>query len=82
MTARTVKMPASQLSRAITHEREQIWPDRMAITATWREGDVTVTKAVEITADQFFGNGVHGAPITGEWLAGAIDRLRKRPETV
>lgn len=71
------KMPVSDLSRAIAHEQEQEWPDSIAIVATWKDGDKTTTVTREIPADQFFGNGAFGAPISGQWFIATIDRMRK-----
>ena len=68
-----VEMPVPELSRAIRHEREQEWPDALEIKATFGKK----TKALIITKDQFFGTGNYGAPISGDWLISAIDRLRR-----
>ena len=68
-----VKMPVSDLARACVVEPEDEWPDEMFIIA--RCGDHT--KRVPITKDHYYGVGSHGAPITGQWLLGVIDRLRQ-----
>lgn len=68
-----VEMPAPDLSRAISHERGEEWPDEIAIVAKFGKNQ----KRLVIPKDQFFGNGNFGAPISGDWLVSAIDRLRK-----
>jgi hypothetical protein len=35
-------------------------------------------RSIEIPADQFFGRGGYGAPITGDQLVIMIEQLRKR----
>ena len=67
-------MPVSDLSRAMAQEPSREWPvDGMFIVAQWGKKK----RVIEITSDQFFGHGVHSAPMSGQWLIGAIDRLRK-----
>lgn len=75
-------MPQSALTRTISHERNQDWPDSVEIVATFNkkstDGKIVSTKvrSIPITKDQYFGLGEHGAPMSGEWLVAAIDRLR------
>ena len=67
-----IEIPASDLSRAKTKEREQDWPDDLRIVASWGRK----TRTVIITADEFFGRGAHGAPMSADQLFHHINRLR------
>lgn len=77
MSARTIAMPQGDLSRATTHEADDSWPTMIEIVAYWGEGRKGKRRSLEISADQFFGRGSHGAPITGDQLIGMVDRLRR-----
>lgn len=68
----SAEMPVSDLSRIRSSERDQSWPDSLQIVATFGK----TRKWLDITRDQFFGLGAHGAPLSGEALISAIDRLR------
>lgn len=68
-----IEMPPSDLSRAKTNEREQDWPDDLRIVAKWGQK----TRTVVLTADEFFGRGIHGAPMTADSLFHRINTLRK-----
>ncbi len=67
-------IPEDQLTRANVREREQDWPDSIKIVATWGKKK----REMEITKAQFFGQGVHGAPINGDQLIHMIHTLRRQ----
>lgn len=64
----------SDLGRAVSHDPNQDWPDRIEIVAHWDRRK----RSVVIEADQFFGRNTHGAPMTGEQLIAAVERLRRQ----
>lgn len=63
----------SDLGRAVSRDPSQEWPDRIEIVAHWGKR----RRSEIIDADQFFGRATHGAPMTGEQLIAAVERLRK-----
>lgn len=74
MTART---PSGDLARCVTHEADESWPTVIEIVAYWGESRSRgKRRAVEIPADQFFGRGGYGAPMSGEQLIAMVNRLR------
>ena len=67
------------LARAKTHEPESDYPTMIEIVAWWGEGGRKGRrKSVEIPADQFFGRGTYGAPLSGEQIIGLVNQLRKK----
>lgn len=77
MSARTIQMPQGDLSRAVTHEADDSWPTMIEIVAYWGDGRKGKRRSVEISADQFFGRGSHGAPLSGDQLIAMVERLRR-----
>ncbi len=82
-----VVITGSDVAPVTSHERDTAWPDSMEIVATFTRtstnGQIIIStdvRSVTITREQFFGLGDHGAPISGEWLVAALDRLRKPPK--
>lgn len=78
-----VNMPGTlsgDLARCKTEEADDTWPTTIEIVAYWGEGR-RKRRSVEIPADQFFGRGGHGAPMSGDHLIGMIDQLRRQPKT-
>ena len=73
-----VEMPPSDLSRARSTEPSQDWPDKIIIVAHWGRD----SRHIEITKDEFFGLGYHGAPITGDQIFGKIKNLIKNKPSV
>ena len=74
----TISLPQGDLARAKVHEPESAWPAQIEIVATWKYGGGRrgKKKRIIIDADRFFGR--HGgAPMSGDELIMAIDRLRK-----
>lgn len=84
MTTR-INLPAGDLARVISSEASEEWPSLIEIVAYWGTGDTGGSsgvrrgkrRSVKIPADQFFGRGYYGAPMTGDQLIGMIDRLRR-----
>ncbi len=72
-------MPCGDLARTITHEPEEEWPTLIEVVAYWGPGRKGRRRSIEIPADQFFGRGGYGAPITGDQLIGMVERLRRLP---
>jgi hypothetical protein len=77
-----VDIPAPQhlgqgdLARATIHGPDTRWPERVVIRCTWPDGKFS---EYEITSEAFFGN--YSAPLAGNELISAIDRMRKnKPE--
>jgi hypothetical protein len=68
-------LPAGDLARAITHELNDSWPVSIEIVAYFGENK-RKRKAVTISADEFFGRGGYGAPMSGDQIIGIIHRLR------
>lgn len=72
-----ITIPAGDLARAITHEADESWPTMIEVVAYWGEGRKGKRRSIEIAADQFFGRGQYGAPISGDQLIGMVERLRR-----
>jgi hypothetical protein len=72
----TTRMPSGDLARCVAHEPNESWPTMIEIVAYWGEGRKGKRRSVEIPADQFFGRGGFGAPMSGEQLIGMVNRLR------
>lgn len=76
----TINLPQGDLSRATSHDPEDEWPTTIEVVAYWapppgkKKGRV---KTITISADQFFGRGAYGAPMSGDQLIHAIERMRK-----
>ena len=66
-----------ELARAgvVSHDPDETWPTHIEIVAYFGEGR-RKRKSIEIDADQFFGHGRFGAPMSGEQLIGMINKLR------
>ena len=69
----TVEIPQGDLARTTSLERDREWPDSICLMA--RRGKKS--KMVEITKEQYYGTGNHGAPMSGDWLLMQIDKLRR-----
>lgn len=70
-------MTVSDTDRAIQHNPNQDWPDRVSIELVWRRNGVALTRTLTITGDYFFGLNGYGAPIEGAALIGRIENLRR-----
>jgi hypothetical protein len=69
-------LPQGDLARCVVHERDDDWPTMIEIVAYFGEKR-RKRRSIEIPADQFFGRGAYGAPITGDQLISIIDRMRR-----
>ena len=71
---------AGDLSRVKTHDPSDEWPNKIEIVAYWFNGHGRRPRrrSVQINADQFFGTGEFGAPMSGEQLIGIVEKLRKQ----
>lgn len=74
----TVHLPQGDLARCVTHEPDESWPTMIEIVAYWGKDRKGRRRSVGISADQFFGRGAYGAPVTGDQLIGMVDRLRRQ----
>ena len=74
-----ISSPVSDLARSTQHERSFEWPESVKIQVKWvdKAGRPAV-RTHEISADEFFGHGSHGAPLSGEHLIQAIERMRRQ----
>jgi len=70
-------MPEGDLARCKTHEADETWPAMIEIVAYWRPDRRGKRRAIAISADEFFGRGGYGAPISGDRILHMVDRLRK-----
>jgi len=67
-----------ELARTRTHEPSEDWPTMIEVVAYWGEGRRGRRRSIEIPADQFFGRGTYGAPLSGAALIGMVERLRRQ----
>lgn len=66
------------LARVKSTESDETWPSIIEVVAYWgKDGRRGKRKSIKILADQFFGRGAYGAPLSGEQLIRIIDKLRK-----
>lgn len=77
--ASTVNLPQGDLARAVSHDPDESWPELIEIVAYWgyNRGRRGRRRSISIEADQFFGRGKHGAPMSGEAVIAMVERLRK-----
>lgn len=74
-----MKQGYGDLARVVSIESEDEWPTLIEIVAYFGpEGRKGKSRRIEITADQFFGTGRYGAPLSGDQLVGMIHQLRKQ----
>lgn len=75
-----IDQPEGELARSKTHEMDTTWPVSVHVVLLWptkRRGNPSTT-GMEISADEFFGQGAYGAPLNGEALISRIDLLRRQ----
>lgn len=72
-----ISQPQGDLARVKSQEPEDTWPTMIEVVAYWGEGRRGKRRSLEIPADQFFGRGQYGAPLSGDQLIGMVERLRK-----
>jgi hypothetical protein len=75
-----VHIPQGDLARAVSHDPDESWPTIIEIVAYFSKDGTRKgrRRSIEIDADAFFGRGRHGAPMSGEQLIAAVDRLRRQ----
>lgn len=72
---------SGDLARTINHEPNDDWPALIEVVCYWGPKDNPRKgrrRSVEIDADQFFGMGRFGAPMTGDQMIGMVDKLRRQ----
>lgn len=72
-----VQMPPSDLSRAKVHDPDEGFPDSVELRVVWNGVEGPRERTLQISADQFFGRGTFGAPMSGDWLISAVERMRR-----
>lgn len=73
----TGNLPAGDLARCVTHEADDGWPTLIEIVAYWGEGRKGRRRSISISANEFFGRGGYGAPMSGEQLIGMVNAVRR-----
>ena len=78
----TINLPTAGLSgdlaRCVVDEPDSSWPTLIEIVAYFGpNGRKGKRRSIEIPADQFFGRGGYGAPISGEQIISMVERLRR-----
>ena len=74
----TINLPVGDLARCVTHEADDTWPTSLEIVAYYGRDRKGKRKSIIISADEFFGRGGHGAPMSGDRLIHMINQLRNR----
>jgi len=73
-----IDIQKSDTERSIQHDPNMDWPESVHIQLCWRGNNGSILTSTEsISADQFFGRGAYGAPLSGEYLIQAIERMRR-----
>jgi len=74
-----IDMPAGDLARAVSHDPNEGFPARVELRVVWRgSAGEALERTMEISADQFFGRGAFGAPLSGDYVIQAIERMRRQ----
>lgn len=73
-----VEIPQGDLANTVTHEPDQSYPDRVELRLVWIVDGKESVRDHQISAAEFFGRGSYGAPLPGEALISAIERLRRQ----
>jgi len=74
-----IEIPSDgDLARCVTHDPDNAWPESIEIVAYFRKPNSRRGKrvSIKISGEEFFGL-TTGAPMTGDQLLGAVDRLRR-----
>jgi hypothetical protein len=78
MPAMAISNPVSDTSRSIQHNPDETWPSEVQLRVVWYNNiGQPAIRTEQISANQFFGHGQYGAPLPGEYLIQAIERMRK-----
>ena len=72
-----IHIPQGDLARTTAHEPDQDWPAEVKVQLVWMVQGHPRIRTCIIDADHFFGRSGHGAPISGEWLVGTIENMRR-----
>lgn len=73
-----IDLPKSDLDRSVQHDQEQAWPEVVKIQLQWKSADGRpLVRSEIISANQFFGHGIYGAPLEGAALIQMIERMRR-----
>lgn len=74
----TIQNPISDLFRSIQHNPDETWPETVKIQLCWRDKSGRAKVATQIiSAEQFFGKGQYGAPLSGDQIIQTIERMRR-----
>ena len=73
-----IDLPQGDLANAITHEPDTTYPDVVEIRLVWNVDGSQRIRVHEISASEFFGRGRFGAPLPGESVISAIERMRRQ----
>lgn len=57
------------------YEPDHAYPEYVEVRMVWSKG---MTTTIEIGADEFFGRGAYGAPLSGDGLIQKIEQQRRR----
>lgn len=70
--------PVSDLTRSKQHNPADDWPVSVTLRLMWHDhGGRPIFRTEVISSDMFFGRNGYGAPLTGEHVIQAIERLRR-----
>ena len=72
--------PAGDLARVKSIERDESWPTLIEVVCYWGPADAPRKgrrRSITIDADQFFGRGRYGAPMSGDQFIAMVERLRR-----
>lgn len=74
-----IEIPQGDLARTVSHEPDQEFPDRVELRVIWNDpSGLPRDRVMTISADQFFGHGAFGAPMSGDYLVQTIERMRRQ----
>ncbi len=71
-------LPQGDLARVKAQEPDQSWPTEVKVQLFWTINGRVHIRSIHIDADAFFGNGSHGAPMSGDRLIGQIENMRRQ----
>ena len=73
-----ISNPVSDLARSKQHEQDFTWPESVKLQIKWLDRNGRpVIRSHEIQADEFFGHGNYGAPLSGDQIISYIERMRR-----
>ena len=73
-----IESTPSDLSRATSHDPDEGFPDSVQLRVVWNRANGPLERVMHISADQFFGRGAFGAPMSGDWMISAVERMRRQ----